>query len=127
VALEFTDLTEDLGTDQDHVQIYNACINYNRIRSQRLALWWGLGVKGVAGDRTRHSFAVNLGTEIYPIKPVSFHINYNIGAINEKAVGELLLHLNFHIQCSILFLGYHRYSVGAAILDGAIVGVGVYL
>lgn len=126
-AIDFTDLTEDLGSTQDHIQIYNIFLNYYRGRSQRLALWWGLGAKGIAGDITRHCFAVNIGTEIYPIKPISFQFNYNIGSINNKAVGELLLHFNFHIQRSILFVGYHRYSVGTRVLDGAIAGIGIYL
>lgn len=127
VAFDFTNLTEDLDSKQDNIQIYNIFINYYRGRSQRLALWWGLGVKGIAGDKTRLGPAFNLGAEIYPIKPISLHVNYNIGSVNERAVGELLLHLNCHIQRSILFIGYHRYSVGSAILDGGIVGVGVYL
>lgn len=126
-ALDFTDLTEDLGSTQDHIQIYNIFLNYYRGRSQHLALWWGLGVKGIAGDKTRHSFAVNIGTEIYPIKPISFQFNYNIGSINGKGVGELLLHLNYHIQRSIVFIGYHRYSAGSGVLHGAIAGVGIYL
>ncbi len=127
VALDFTDLNEDLGSKQDHIQIYNIFVNYFRGRSQRLAFWWGLGVKGIEGNKTNYTPAFNIGTEIYPIKPISFHLNYNIGSINDKAVGELLLHLNCHIQRSIVFIGYHRYSVGSAILDGAIVGIGVYL
>ncbi|MDZ7342585.1 MAG: hypothetical protein ONB27_14595 [candidate division KSB1 bacterium] len=126
-ALDFTELNEDLGATQDNIQIYNIFLNYYRGRSQHLALWWGLGAKGIAGDKTRHAFAINIGTEIYPIKPISFHFNYNIGLMNDNAVGELLLHLNFHIQRSIVFVGYHRYSVGTAILDGAIGGIGIYL
>jgi hypothetical protein len=116
IAFDFTDLTEDLDSKQDNIQIYNVFINYYRGRSRRLALWWGLGVKGIEGDKTRFGPAFNLGTEIYPIKPIS-----------DRTVAELLLHLNYHIQRSILFIGYHRYSVGSAILDGGIVGVGVYL
>lgn len=126
-AFDFTNLNEDLNSKQDNIQIYNIFINYYRGRSQRLVFWWGLGVKGVEGDNTRLGPAFNLGTEIYPFKPISIHANYNIGSVNERAVGELLLHLNYHIQRSILFIGYHRYSVGSAILDGGIVGVGVYL
>jgi hypothetical protein len=126
-ALDFTDLTEELGSEQDHIQIYNIFLNYYRGRSEHLALWWGLGVKGMEGDKTRFGPAFNFGTEIYPIKPISFHFNYNIGFLNDKGVGELLLHLNYHVQRSIVFIGYHRYSVGSAILDGAIAGIGVYL
>lgn len=127
VALDFTHLTEDLDTQVDQLQIYNVFLNHHRVRSQYLALWWGLGMKGLVRDQTRHRFAVNIGTEIYPIKPISLHFNYNIGSINSQAVGELLLHLNCHIQRSILFMGYHRYSVGSALLDGAIAGIGFYL
>lgn len=126
-ALDLTDLTEDLGSHQDHIQIYNIFINYFRGRGQRLAIWWGLGVKGITGDKTHYGPAFNFGAEIYPINPISFHFNYNIGAVNERAVGELLLHLNYHIQRSIVFIGYHRYSVGTAVLDGAIAGLGIYL
>jgi hypothetical protein len=126
-ALDFTDLTEDSGLKNDHIQFYNIFVNYFRGRWQHMSFWWGLGVKGIDGDRNRCGPALNVGTEIYPLKPISLHFNYNIGAVTQNAVGELLLQLNFHLQRSIFYIGYQRYSVGSSNLDGAIAGIGIYL
>jgi len=127
VELRFTDLIENLPTKYDHLQLYDVLVNYHRVRNQRWSLWWGLGMKGVKGDKTHKGMALNLGTEIYVRKPVSLYVNYNVGFFsNINAVKESLYQLNWHIKRNIVYFGYHRFSTGTAVLDGVIAGVGIY-
>ena len=125
--LNYTDLTEKLGTQEDYLQFYNVLINYSRVRKQRWALWWGLGLKGMKGTNTHLGPAFNVGTQIYPVKPMSLHLNFNIASLNEQSVSELLVHLNFHINRVFFYVGYQRFSAGSAVIDGGVAGVGFHL
>jgi hypothetical protein len=125
--LRFTDLIEDLPAKSDHLQIYDVLVNYHRVREQRWTLWWGLGMKGINGDKNHKGMALNLGTEIYLKKPVSLYMNYNVGLFNDiNAVKESRYQLNWHINRNKIYIGYHRFSTGSAVLDGVVAGIGIY-
>jgi len=127
VELRFTDLIEDLLANSDHLQIYDVLVNYHRVREKRWTLRWGLGMKGINGDKNHKGMALNLGTEIYLKKPVSLYVNYNVGLFNDiNAVKESRYQLNWHINRNIIYIGYHRFSTGSAVLDGVIAGIGIY-
>jgi len=127
VELCFTDLIEDSPTTSDHLQIYDVLVNYHRVREQRWTLWWGLGMKGVNGDKNHKGMALNLGTEIYLLQPISLSVNYNLGLFSDiNAVKESRYQLNWHINRNNIYIGYHRFSTGSTVLDGVIAGVGLY-
>ena len=127
VEFHLTDLVEELDHAKDHLWLHDIFINYYRVRGEHWALWWGLGLKGIEGNKTHHGVAFNLATEIYPVKPISLHLNYNVGSINEKSVSELLIRLNCHIHRAIIYSGYQRFAVSSAKIDGIIIGIGIYL
>jgi len=129
LGLEFryTDLTEKLHTRNDHLRLYDAYINYDRIRSRRWVLWWGLGVKGLQGDDTYHGLSFNFGTEIYPKNPISLNMLLNVGSLNSQTVSEFQIKVNWHIQRDIIYLGYQYFSTGGLVLDGIIFGLGIFL
>jgi len=124
--VHFTDLTEKLSTREDHLKIYNIFINYNRLRLERWAFWWGLGLKGLQGDETYNGFAFNLGTEVYPARPVSFTLNYSGGFINGTYLPEFFGSLNLHLYRFAIFAGYQYWSAGGAKIDGLVGGVRLF-
>jgi hypothetical protein len=127
VELRFTDLIEDLPAKGDHLQTYDVLVNYHRVREQRWTLWWGLGMKGLKGDKNHKGMALNLGTEIYLLQPISLSVNYNVGLFSDiNAVKESRYQLSWHIKRNNVYIGYHRFSTGSTVLDGVIAGIGVY-
>lgn len=124
--IHFTDLTEELSTRDEHLKLYNVFVNYNRMRLQRWAFWWGLGLKGLQGDKTYNGFAFNLGTEIYPAKPVSLNFSYSGGFINDTYVPEFYGALNVHLNRFAIFAGYQYWSAGSAKIDGILGGVKLF-
>lgn len=124
--LDFSDLTEKLKTREDHLKLYNVFINYNRLRLERWTFWWGLGLKGLQGDKTYNGLAFDIGTEIYPIKPFSIGMNYSGGFINGHYVPEFFSALNLHLNRFALFAGYQYWSAGSAKVDGLVSGMKVF-
>ena len=125
--VHFTELREQLRSGgEDMVQLYSAFVNYNRLRLERWALWWGLGLTGIRGSIKHTGFAFNVGTEIFPAKPLSLHFSYNGGFLNGRYVPEFFGSLNVHIRRYAFFAGYQYWSAGAAVIDGILGGVKVY-
>jgi len=127
VEIHYTDLTEKLKTRYDHLRLYDIFLNYYRVRKPRWVVWWGIGLKGMQGDNSYQGFGFNLGTDVYPVQPVSLHLDYSKGWINGQSLSEFLIRMNLHLQRTIFFIGYQRFSAGSSVLDGAVFGVGVFL
>ncbi len=125
--IHYTDLTEELNTRYDHLRLYDVFLNYYRVRKPVWAVWWGIGFKGMQGDNSYQGFALNLGTDIYPVQPVSFRVSYNRGWINGSSLSEFFIRGNLHFRRTVFFIGYHRFSAGSSILDGVAFGVGIFL
>lgn len=127
IEFHFTDLVEQLGTHEDYLRFYDIFLNYCRIRDERFVLWWGLGMKGMEGNDTYRGFAFNVTSEMYPGRPASIYVNYNVGNLNAHLVSELLLTLNFHIKRIYLYIGYQRVAVEKVSLNGFTSGLGIHL
>lgn len=118
------DLSEKLTAKTDHLRLYNFFVDYNRIKSEWLALWWGLGLKGMNGPTVNKTgFALNSGFEIFPIAPFSMAMNYNAGFINKNSVQEFTCSAHWYLNRYNLLIGYQYFTVRSAVLDGLILGV----
>jgi hypothetical protein len=115
------------GVQEDHLQLYAIFLDYYRVRADQWALWWGVGMKGMEGNRSYHGPAFNLGTEIYPFRPLSLSLECNVGVLNDRTVSDLLLQLNGHVHRTMFYVGYQRFSAGSTVLDGAIGGFGLHI
>ncbi len=124
--VHFTNLTEELTTRNDHLQLYSVFVNYNRFRLNRLGVRWGIGLKGLRGDNTHNGFAFNLGGEWYLQKPLSLQFSYSGGWIGERFLPEFFGTLNVHVNRAAVFVGYQYWSAGGAVMDGVAVGVKGY-
>jgi hypothetical protein len=127
-SLEFgySNLVEQVGFDYDYLRFYNFFINYNRIKNEYIALWWGIGVKAIGGNNRYTGFGFNLGTEIFPVKPLSVEMRYNLGFLNQTNVSEFALNLNCHIKRFKFYVGYQNFSAGRISIGGFTVGAGIY-
>ncbi|MFC2088992.1 hypothetical protein ACFLSX_05260 [Calditrichota bacterium] len=123
----YTDLTEKMKTRYDHLKLYDIFINYNRLKHERISFWWGIGMKGILGDRPYNGFAINAGIEIFPIAPVSLSSNFNLGFLNGTEVYDFSIKLKYHIERFQLSLGYQKFAVGLSSINGITFGFGFYL
>lgn len=126
VQLNYTDLTETLRTRYDHLRLYNLFINYNRIRHERFSFFWGIGLKGIRGDSNINAFAFNSGIELFPIEPVSFSLDYNIGLFPLATVDEFSANVNLHHDRWRFQIGYKNFRAGRLNIGGLTMGIGIY-
>lgn len=126
--VEFLDLSEKLAMRTDKLRFYEFFVNYNRIKADRVSLWWGLGAKGMSGGGANSSgLGINAGLELFPFSPVSFLFNANVGFLPQKPLSELLLVMNYSVDRFEVKGGYQRFVTGEAVLDGLVLGAGVQL
>ena len=125
--LDFLRLSENTDYGNDHLDFFNAFLNFNRIRSEFFTLSWGLGLKAISGESSQSAFGLNFISEIFPVRPISVGINYNVGFFKGASVDEMQLILNLHIQRFKISIGYQKYRAGDIDFPGLTAGLGIYL
>jgi len=127
VQLKYCRLLETLSDRNDVLTLLDIHLNYNRIKDENFALWWGIGIKGMRGDAYHAGPALNIGAEYFPIQPLSFSVHYNIGFIGAATVDDSQLLVNIHISRLKFTAGYQNYRAGDISFPGIIAGLGIYL
>jgi len=125
--IKFSDLKEKLNTRYDHLRIYGIFLNYNRLKNEHIAFYWGLGVKGILGDRNHNGFAINTGVDIFPTQPISLSSNLNLGFINSVETYDFSAKIKYHLERIYFSLGYQKHTAGQVSIDGWTLGLGFYL
>tara|TARA_R110001583_G_scaffold15501_2_gene63838 strand:- start:19535 stop:20350 length:816 start_codon:yes stop_codon:yes gene_type:complete len=107
----------------DYLEISSLMANYYRVRENQISLWWGLGATYVGNEVKKLGFAYNIGTEIYPFKPISFHASWKQSFINNNSIDIFKTQIKYHIKNTALFTGYHEYQLGNVKNSGFVLGV----
>jgi hypothetical protein len=124
--LNYADLTETLRTRYDHLRLYNFFVNYNRLRYERFTFSWGIGLKGIRGDSKINAFAFTTGIELFPVEPVSFSLQYNVGLFPLATVDEISVDVNLHHDRWRFQIGYKNFRAGRLNIGGVTMGIGIY-
>lgn len=123
---KYSRLTEEGLPGSRDLEFGTLLLNFNRIRTNRVVLFWGGGIRGMWGERTRTGFAFDVGMEVYPVRPVSLSATYVGSWFNGVYVPEFTGTVNLHIGRTAVFVGYQNWSAGGERLDGMVTGVKVY-
>ena len=113
----------EFGNDQ--LALYNILLNYHRIRSEQLDLWWGIGTTYIAGNVSQFGFTYAVGAELFFAKPISMEINFNQTFINSETVNKFNALLNYHINRYKLTGGYDQLKIGSQKFTSLTIGVGM--
>jgi hypothetical protein len=119
-------LSERIESGYDHLEFYNIFINFNRIKSEIFTLYWGLGMKNLSGNSLQTAFGLNFGAEVFPVRPISVNLLYNVGFFKGASVDELNLNLKVHFNRFNVFVGYQKFRAGDIDFPGVTAGIGVY-
>lgn len=123
VELHHQSFFEDTRNGTDYLDVTSIGVNYYRIRERGITAWWGAGISYVGSDVGSIGVMYNVGTEIYPFRPVSLHVSFQQALINNSNVGTLRSQLKFHRKKTAYYLGYHDISLGGVKASGAVLGV----
>jgi hypothetical protein len=126
VEAHITGLTETLRHSDDHLAFYDVYVNYQRVRHENVAIWFGAGVKTMQGEDTYYGPAATTGLEIYPGSPISLYGMINVGGLNARAVWETQVRLNIHANRGMFYAGYQRIAVGRVAIRGIVAGMGLH-
>ena len=107
----------------DFFDITSVMANYYRVREKHITLWWGLGASYVSNEVKTLGFAYNLGTEIYPVKPISLHISWKQSLINNSSVDAFKSHIKYHYKKAALVFGYNNFNLGGEKNTGVTLGL----
>lgn len=111
--------------DNDYLDVTSFMLNYYRIRERSLTGWWGIGVTHVGKDVNSYGFAYNIGLELYPIKPMSFHLSFKQSFINESNINTIKFQTKYHSKKMAYVIGYHDISLGGVKVSGVALGLEV--
>ncbi len=124
--INYSQLMESESGTTDDLELIDIHLNYNRIKDEHLALWWGVGFKVLRGNVVHSGPALNFGAEYYPVQPVSFGINYNIAFFEKSTVDNLQLLTNIHVNRLKLTAGFQKFRAGDISFPGMLAGLGIY-
>lgn len=112
-----------LAKATDFFDVTSLMANYYRVREKHITLWWGIGASYVSNGVKTLGFAYNLGTEIYPIKPISLHLSWKQSLINNSSVDVFKSNIKYHYKKAALVLGYNHFNLGGEKNVGVMLGL----
>jgi len=122
INASYTHFYEKSRIDSDALDVTSLLFNYHRIREKNITIWAGLGATYVGNEVNEFGFSYNLGTEIYPFKPVSLHFSWQESYINEAEIQVFKSQLKYHIKNKAFFMGYQADRIAGESIKGLSVG-----
>lgn len=122
IDASYTHFSEKNRASSESLDILSLIVNYHRFREKNFTVWWGAGITYVGNEIDKVGFAYNLGTEIYPFKPISIHLSWKESFINESEIGIFKSNIKYHIKNKAFFIGYHNYQIGSERISAPTVG-----
>ena len=118
-------LFEKINGDADSFSLYQAMLNYHRIRTQRFDFWFGLGAMFVANDVDEFGFSYGAGAEWFLTKPISMLATYKGTTINNRPVNKTKFLLKYYIDNFNISAGYEHYTLGVSNVNVFSIGLGL--
>lgn len=122
IDLSYIHFSEKKRTNTDVLDLTSLMVNYHRIREKNISIWWGIGASYVGNGVNSLGFAYNVGTDIYPVKPISLHLSWKESFINKKSIGAFKSQLKYHSKNKAFFIGYHNYDIASERISGPTIG-----
>jgi len=113
---------EEVRNGTEYLDVTSLGANYYRLRERFITGWFGLGATYVGSGVNTFGPMINIGTEIYPFKPISLHGSYQYSHINTSNVTNFRTQLKYHVKQKAFYLGYHDISIGNVKASGMVLG-----
>lgn len=113
---------EDLLDSTEHLDMAGLMLNYYRVRTKYVTSWWGIGATRVGGGVDTVGFAYNIGMDVFPIDPVSFHLLWKESFINSSSIDEFQVEAKYHMKRSAFYGGWHYNQLGNLKMNGIVFG-----
>lgn len=120
----YLELTEKLQNTKDHFSLFSLMVNYHRIRTQRLDIWYGIGAMHVANNVNKTGFAFGGGAEWFIKRPISIYTCIKSANINQENVTKSKILLKYYQQRTQFFTGYQNFNLANVNINSVSLGLG---
>ncbi|MFC2109830.1 hypothetical protein ACFLSU_04570 [Bacteroidota bacterium] len=101
-------------------------VNYHRVRTEKLNLWYGIGYRYVGSGVNKSGFSYQIGSQYFFAKPLSVDVTYLGAIVNESSIGHFQTNLNYHIKNKFVSVGLTNFKLGSEKFNGIAIGLGIY-
>jgi len=121
----YLQLFEKNNGKSDSFSLFSAMVNYHRIRTQKLDVWFGLGIMYVGNNVRKSGFSYGFGAEWFIKKPISLLVSHKSASINQRGVNKTKLLLKYHLKNYHISSGYENFVLAVSTIDAFSIGFGV--
>jgi hypothetical protein len=101
-------------------------VNYYRIRTEKMSLWYGMGLRYAMNGIHKAGFAYSLGTRIFIKKPLSLESHLTGSKINGSSINQFGNKVKYHFKQSYFSLGWNLWTLGSEKIGTFATGLGIY-
>ncbi len=123
-SLDYLQLFEKTPNGTDNFTQFTFLLNYHRIRTEKLDLYYGVGLTHVANSVSTTGFAYNIGAEWFVKKPISIAASYKGSFINDENVDTIKAHLKYYLKNYHFNIGYEKFSLATVDINAFSLGFG---
>lgn len=124
IEVDYLQLFEKVENMTDKLSVFSAMINYHRVRTQRLDIWFGLGALYVGNTVKKTGFSYGVGGEWFIKNPISLLVSYKGAVLNQKPVNKTKILLKFHLKNFHIASGYQHFTFGVTSINAFSMGAG---
>jgi hypothetical protein len=127
IEIGYLELIEKNKNLTDYFSLYSAILNYHRVRTQKLDIWYGIGAMYVSNNVKKAGFAFNAGAEWFIKKPISLYASIKSTVINQDSVTKSKILLKYYQKRMQFFGGYQNFKLTNISVNTVSFGFGYYL
>ncbi|WP_372746732.1 hypothetical protein [Lutibacter sp.] len=123
IEASYLNFSENTLQGKEYLNVTSLLLKYYRVREKNVSIWWGLGATHVGNEVNTWVFTYTIGTEIFPVKPISLYANYKQSFINSSSIDEFKIHIKYHIKKTAIYTGYQNVELGSETIKGIVYGI----
>jgi hypothetical protein len=113
---------ENVRNGTEYLDVTTLGVNYYRLRERFITGWFGAGVTYAGNDVNQFGPMLNIGTEIYPFKPISIHASFQHSNFQNGDINTFRSQVKYHVKKKAFYLGYHDISIAGVKASGMVLG-----
>ncbi|MEM9679869.1 MAG: hypothetical protein AAF901_06060 [Bacteroidota bacterium] len=124
LEVEHLQLFEFINGDTETFSLTSILLNYHRIRTQNVDLYFGIGVMHVGSGVNETGLSYNIGAEWFIRKPLSLLVSHKGTSINSQPVRKTKAVVKYHFKNYHASVGQEYFTLGDIQINPFSIGIG---
>lgn len=126
VSPSYLRFRETLIREKEKLDLLSVTVDYYRVRTPYLTMYWGLGAGYIANELSTFGLSVKTGMEIF-IKPFTIQTDFNYISFKNSDITSFSIGPKFHFRQYHLGAKYQYFNLAGSRISGVSFGVGLSL